>query len=180
MKSIRKKPNFFAGQAFGRLTLIKTAPEKRYGSAVWLCQCSCGNPELHPVCQGNLIRTNSCGCLKKEQAGKASITHGESRSLRHYMWCKASSRSKELKLPFNIEIGDILIPSKCPVLGIPLKKGDKKTHSGSPSLDRLVPEQGYIKGNIWVISHRANRIKNDSTPKEIKKLIAALNKLERI
>ena len=180
MKSIRKKPNFFAGQAFGRLTLIKTAPEKRYGSAVWLCQCSCGNPELHPVCQGNLIRTNSCGCLKKDLAGKASITHGETGSLRHRMWCNARIRAKQLKLACDIELADILIPSKCPVLGITLSKGSKRIHDGSPSLDRLVPEKGYLKGNIWVISHRANRIKNDSTPKEIKKLIAALNKLERI
>ena len=46
--------------------------------------------------------------------------------------------------------------------------------------DCVLDVHGYIKGNIWVISHRANRIKNDSTPKEIKKLIAALNKLERI
>jgi hypothetical protein len=180
MKSIRKKTNFFAGQTFGRLTLIKTTPEKRYGSPVWLCQCSCGNPELHPVSQGNLIRTNSCGCLKKEQAGKASITHGETGSLRHRMWCNARIRAKKLKLACDIELADILIPSKCPVLGIPLSKGSKGIQDGSPSLDRLFPEQGYVKGNIWVISHRANRIKSNSTPKEIKKIITALKKMEGI
>ena len=35
-------------------------------------------------------------------------------------------------------------------------------------MDRINPTKGYVKGNIWVISLRANRIKNDSTPQELR------------
>jgi len=35
---------------------------------------------------------------------------------------------------------------------------------------------GYVKGNVWVISHRANRIKNDATLLELEKLVTALKK----
>lgn len=38
----------------------------------------------------------------------------------------------------------------------------------SYSLDRIDSSKGYIKGNVWVISLRANRIKNDSTPDELR------------
>ena len=40
----------------------------------------------------------------------------------------------------------------------------------SPSLDRIDPNRGYTKDNIIVMSYRANRIKNDATKEEIKKL----------
>ena len=38
----------------------------------------------------------------------------------------------------------------------------------SYSLDRIDSSRGYVKGNIWAISLRANRIKNDSTVEELR------------
>jgi hypothetical protein len=57
----------------------------------------------------------------------------------------------------------------CPVLGIPLfrNRGAKGQGPNSPSLDRIVPQLGYIKGNVIVMSSLANRIKNDSTPEQV-------------
>lgn len=37
----------------------------------------------------------------------------------------------------------------------------------SPTLDRIVPEKGYVLGNIAVISHKANAIKQNATAEEI-------------
>lgn len=51
-----------------------------------------------------------------------------------------------------------MIPETCPVLGIPLTIGGKRSPS-SPSLDRIDPALGYVPGNIRVISDRANRLK---------------------
>jgi len=48
----------------------------------------------------------------------------------------------------------------------------------SPSLDKLIPELGYVKGNITVMSVRANRIKNDATRQEIELLLHWMNKQE--
>lgn len=86
----------------------------------------------------------------------------------------------------NICEDDIVIPTECPVLGIKLNlkipnrgdRGDNLRNYDSPSLDKIIPSLGYAKGNIWVISYRANTIKNNCTFEEIQKLYEALLKLE--
>lgn len=75
---------------------------------------------------------------------------------------RARSRAKKHNLPFNIDISDIETPDLCPVLDIPLDYSDwrSRRYSGkkadSPCLDRKEPALGYIKGNVWTISSRAN------------------------
>ena len=39
------------------------------------------------------------------------------------------------------------------------------------SLDRIDSSKGYVKDNIWVISHKANSIKNNATLTELKLII---------
>ena len=39
------------------------------------------------------------------------------------------------------------------------------------ALDRFKPALGYVKGNIYIISFRANRIKGNATLEEIQKVI---------
>lgn len=75
--------------------------------------------------------------------------------------------SKKRGLEFNLTLKDIVIPDTCPLLGIKLKKGQGKICPASPTLDRIDSTKGYVPGNVWVISHRANCIKNDSTPDEL-------------
>lgn len=85
------------------------------------------------------------------------------------MLTQAKIRARSLSLPFNIEREDIIIPECCPVfpeLTLTVGAGD-----ASPSLDKLIPNLGYVKGNIYVISQRANRIKNDSTVQELQALL---------
>lgn len=76
-------------------------------------------------------------------------------------------------IEFSITIDDVgLPPSHCPVLGTPmkwLKCGQGKGHS-SPSLDRIDPKRGYVPGNVIWISSRANRIKYDATPDELRRV----------
>jgi len=82
----------------------------------------------------------------------------------------ARRRSKQKGLIFNIEEKDIMIPDMCPVLGIPLIIGINKTCDGSPSIDRMNNNQGYIKENIKVISWRANSLKGNATIEELEKV----------
>ena len=53
----------------------------------------------------------------------------------------------------------------CPVTGVELlwEAGHGKPQENSPSLDRIDPTLGYTPDNIWIISYRINRIKNDAT-----------------
>ena len=87
------------------------------------------------------------------------------------MWSAAKKRAKNEGLPFNIERSDIIIPTVCPVLGVVLEKADGYRTDFSPSLDKFKPDLGYVKGNIHVISSRANRIKTDATEDEIRQLL---------
>jgi hypothetical protein len=80
----------------------------------------------------------------------------------------ARVRAREAEVPFTITKTDIVIPSHCPILGIPLFKGPRGGSDNSPSLDRIKPEQGYVPGNIIVISNRANRLKSDATIEELR------------
>lgn len=91
------------------------------------------------------------------------------------MWGKARARASAKGVPFSITPADIVIPSHCPVLGIPLvRKVGRGPGDDSPSLDRIEAAKGYVPGNIVVISLRANRIKNDATLEELERVTAWL------
>ena len=82
----------------------------------------------------------------------------------------ARDRAKRDGLLCTITVEDIVIPKICPVFGIILERGTRKEHDFAPSLDRIDPSFGYILTNIAIISDRANRIKNDGTAEEHRKI----------
>lgn len=79
----------------------------------------------------------------------------------------ARCRAKKHGIIFDLDYGDVSIPDLCPLLGIPIIKGKGSHDANSPSLDRIDPALGYTKDNVWVVSHRANKIKNDATVDEL-------------
>lgn len=72
------------------------------------------------------------------------------------------SRAKKCKLECSLVLSDIIIPKKCPILGIDLcvNANNNGPSDNSPSVDRIDNKKGYTKDNIIIISNRANRIKN--------------------
>lgn len=92
---------------------------------------------------------------------------------------RVKSRAKKGGIPFNLDISDIVIPKTCPVLGIPIfsATGEGGNLYNSPSLDRINPRGGYVKGNIRVISNRANLLKSDATVQELTKILKDLKEL---
>jgi hypothetical protein len=80
-----------------------------------------------------------------------------------------SCKNRALKkgLEFNLTLEDIIIPSMCPILLKPIIQGNKENYKFSPSVDRIDNTKGYIKGNIQIISMKANTIKNCATIEEL-------------
>ncbi len=88
------------------------------------------------------------------------------------MFIGAKCRAKRDGLEFNISKEDITVPTHCPILRIPIKKNTGSGfHNDSPSLDRVDNSKGYVKGNIRVISNRANLLKCDATLEELELLL---------
>jgi len=101
----------------------------------------------------------------------------------------AKNRAKRKGIPYSLNPDEFTIPDICPVLGIPIKSKsgtspNKKRkisgvwHDDSPSLDRIDNSLGYIKGNIVIVSGRANRLKSDASISELKAIIKWYDELE--
>lgn len=91
-------------------------------------------------------------------------------NLAYYLWNAAKGRAEKSGVPFLITPEDVKIPEKCPVLGIDLVRGKGRSAASSPSIDKIIPELGYIPANVIVISHRANQIKSNGTPEEHRRI----------
>lgn len=166
------------GQRFGRLVVISAVPQKDKKRTQWLCQCDCGTKK--EIISGQLVagQTRSCGCLGKETTVRKNFKHGQAKrghkTTEYGMWCNAKKRAIRRGIPFAINLTDIRIPNKCPILGVTLQVGTGVFHNDSPSLDCKIPELGYVPSNIWVISWRANKIKSDATVEELEAIVKAL------
>jgi len=101
--------------------------------------------------------------------------------IRYQLWCEAKRRAKKKGRKFDLSPTEIpIIPEFCPVLGIPIRTIGKLTDN-SPTIDRIDNTKGYVKDNIRIISHRANRLKADATIEELKLIIKDLESIhERI
>lgn len=89
---------------------------------------------------------------------------------RNAMIVKCRSSAKFRGIEFTITEADLSWPNFCPVLGIQLSytRDKKDKHRDDyPTLDRWDNDKGYVPGNVFVISWRANRIKWHCTPGEL-------------
>lgn len=101
--------------------------------------------------------------------------HSNIESYKKAMLSSARSRARSKNLDFNIDVSDIELPEVCPLLGIPLSI-NASNKEFSYSLDRIDSSKGYVRGNVWVISDRANRLKNNATLEELDMLVTNLKK----
>ena len=75
----------------------------------------------------------------------------------------------------------INIPMMCPLLEEPIawtreQRGGKQNHPFSPSIDRIRNELGYVRGNVWIISRKANTMKNSGNAEDLAKIARNLFK----
>ncbi len=93
-----------------------------------------------------------------------------------YLLNLARMRAKKKGLFFDITVEDLSMPTTCPLLGIPIDPFSEIVDL-HPSLDRIDNSKGYEKGNVMIVSHRANRIKSDATHEELALMARNLRKL---
>lgn len=182
-----KKNMDLTGKRFGSMVVQGLHEENaREGARLWKCLCDCGNLTLVRTAPLNNGSSQSCGC-KRNEGRKGEKHHlvikmrnryGEIISEKDY-WYKAASRTmhnaQRKGVPFGFEsraemalyLRHIATPN-CPVFDVPFTSGvDKKPTRFSPSVDKIVPELGYVPGNIQIISYRANTMKSDANPSQL-------------
>ena len=160
------------GNKYGRLTVVEPVGIERT-HMTWQCVCDCGKTTTVRGAQLRNGNTKSCGCFNLDRIRQRSTTHGLTGTLAYTMFSAAKARARKEGLSFDLSPKDIVIPTHCPILGIKLKGNKVFSAFDSPSLDRIIPSRGYVKGNIWVISFRANTLKSDASLQELKQLVAA-------
>lgn len=87
------------------------------------------------------------------------------------------SNARRIGHSWDLHYGDLEWPTHCPILGIELDWFAEVRQENSPSFDQIVAGKGYIKGNVQILSWRANRIKNDGTAAEHRKVAEFLDKV---
>lgn len=186
---MQKKSHKFEGQTFERLFVVKRIENAVMPSGAvfskWLCRCSCGNQTSVLGVDLKSGKTRSCGCLFIESArikGLTNRTHGMysiSTSvddvIRFRTLLRIRDRANRRGYESDLQIEDIpILTDTCPVLGIKYKKGKGKLQDASPSIDRLNSNLPYLKkykDNLCYISHKANRIKNNATVEDLRKVL---------
>ncbi len=113
-------------------------------------------------------RQGSCKiCAEEYRKNKSKTKKGH---LQKYL-SSIKLRAKEKNVPFDLDnlYLESIATTKCPVFDVVFDWGLDKKGQGRdrPSLDRIIPELGYVKGNVCFISFRANSIKNDATETEL-------------
>jgi hypothetical protein len=83
------------------------------------------------------------------------------------------------KWEFLIGMSDLAWPNECPVFGCPLDWFAESRQENSPSIDRINSSEGYIPGNVQIMSWRANRIKNNGTAEEHEKIAQFLRLFDK-
>jgi len=82
----------------------------------------------------------------------------------------AKERSIKQNVSFDLTLDylESITTDECPVFKTPFVWGQSNgKHPYRPSLDKVIPELGYVQGNVVFISLKANTIKQDITEKEL-------------
>lgn len=130
-----------------------------------------------PVCKKDLPRTSFSRALANKDGLQWKCidciftSHAEDPRIR--MVANAKIRAAKKGLEFDLSVEDIVVPDMCPVLGIKLLSNrGRQNRDSAPTLDRIDNNKGYTKGNVRVISYRANTLKTNSTIEELEKVLA--------
>lgn len=103
---------------------------------------------------------------------KARYANWANKNPARRLFSSAKKRAKANRLAFDIEITDVEVPEFCPVFGVRLETKNGKRGSNHITLDKVIPSLGYVKGNVRVISCRANMLKSSATLLESQQIVS--------
>lgn len=144
---------------------------KRSGKTTYFTGKPCKNGHLSKrfTCDGKCVECN-------KRCGLDSYFRNRDSKILNRLLTIAKPRAKKKGIEFSITKEDLPFPEKCPIFGIEFKLGIGHFHDSSPSIDRIDSSKGYIPDNVWIISMKANKMKNIYSLEELETLTKALRK----
>lgn len=92
--------------------------------------------------------------------------------LKGYIIRNVKSSARIRGLAFNLDISDIQLVDRCPLLDIELSyksflEPTDHNRLSQATVDRIDSSKGYVKGNIWIISRLANNMKSCASQQQL-------------
>jgi hypothetical protein len=81
---------------------------------------------------------------------------------------KARAKAKQIAFDLDLDFLESIATDECPIFKTKFVWGQiRDQERETPSLDRIIPELGYIRHNVVFISAKANGIKQEVTETEL-------------
>jgi hypothetical protein len=143
-----------------------------------ICDCK----KRYWITSYNWGKSSKCSACNLKSMQLENISHGMSETIEGQLFYSAKKRAKKTKIDFSIQIEDIHIPEICPILDILIDREmgvspDRKPRFNAPSIDRINSALGYVKGNIIIMSYKANVLKKDGSSGEHIKIAVFMEKM---
>lgn len=143
-------------------------------SLLWCTKCKDFLPldQFWPDRNAGEARRGEDGIKRATRCKECKIKEYVGIDPRRKILYNARNRAKARNIECDLTVDDIVIPELCPVLGIPLVatvgegRVPMQENTNAPTLDRIDPSKGYVRGNVMVISARANFLKADASLSE--------------
>lgn len=182
------------GKIYGRWTVHEYLGGTPQGK--WHCVCECGSIRAVAGVNLRTGKSTSCGVCTRSEHAKASaktrdLRGGNNPRARQakrlvgadYMpsrdvWYKRAAgifyvaKRQKIYVGFTTAMAlatycKTIAPERCPVFDQPFAERGAGFSPWSPSIDKIDPCKGYVRGNIQVISMLANSMKRNATPEQL-------------
>ena len=90
---------------------------------------------------------------------------------------KSSANAQGIPYDLTPEYLESIWTGRCAIFGIPISYQGNDNERPTAEIDKITPSLGYVKGNVAWVCHRANRLKDNATLEELKKIVNYLENL---
>jgi hypothetical protein len=108
---------------------------------------------------------------KQRLLESTGLSEDELKAARLKFTRKRENNKKQGNYEWGIEFTDIIWNTTCPILKTPIDYFTESRNGCSCSFDRIDNDKGYIKGNVQIISLRANSIKRRYSLEELELIL---------
>lgn len=172
------------GQRFGHVVVVGEGGFDRHQQVLWRLRCDCGRSfsSKSRLVRGGEVTT--CGrrkyCRRYTRLRRSHERFDPAKRWALGALKRTRQRARASGIEWKLDVDDLLpVPTRCPLLGIELRVGRRGFHPSSPAIDRIDNRQGYVRGNVWIISNRANLIKRDASLQELEMIAAGLRRQQQ-